>query len=64
MKPINSKHISQCAVALTAGTVIVAGGYMTVDAPGGVNNVRLRSQYLGGPGGGNFVMLDQIWWWY
>jgi hypothetical protein len=64
MKPIGSKHICPCAVALTAGSVVVASGYMTIDAPGGAANCRLRVQYLGGPGGGNFVMLDQIWWWY
>ena len=66
MKPLGTtaKHISPGAVALTAGSVVVAAGYYIIDAPGGAANCRLRHQYLGGPGGGNFGMLDQVWWWY
>lgn len=60
--PVGAKHISQCAVALTGGTSVTAGGYVTIDTSGGF--VRMAVQYLGGGGGGNFVMLDQVWWWY
>lgn len=54
----------QCATALTAGTAVVASGYIIIDKPGAETHVRLRSQYLGGSGGGNFIQLDQVWWWY
>lgn len=60
--PIGGTHVSQCAVALTAGTSVTAGGYVIIDTSGGF--VRMRVQYLGGGGGGNFVQLDQVWWWY
>jgi hypothetical protein len=60
--PIGGTHRSQAAAALTAGTVVVAAGYITVDTSGAF--VRMSAQYLGGPGGGNFIMLDQVWWWY
>lgn len=62
--PVGGTHICQCAVALTAGTSVTAGGYAFIDKPGGNTFTRIRVQYLGGGGGGNFVMLDQIWWWY
>lgn len=60
--PVGGKHISQCAVALTGGTSVTAGGYVTIDTSGSFT--RMAVQYLGGGGGGNFVMLDQVWWWY
>jgi hypothetical protein len=60
--PVGGKHISQCAVALSAGTSVTAGGYVTIDTSGSFT--RMAVQYLGGGGGGNFVMLDQVWWWY
>lgn len=60
--PIGGKHISPCAVALTGGTSVTAGGYVTIDTSGSF--VRMACQYLGGGGGGNFVMLDQVRWWY
>lgn len=60
--PIGGKHIAQCAVALTGGTSVTAGGYITIDTSGSF--VRMACQYLGGGGGGNFVMLEQVWWWY
>lgn len=62
LAPIGGTHKSPCATALSAGTTLVAGGLVTVDSSGGF--VRINAQYMGGPGGGNFLMLDQIWWWY
>lgn len=60
--PVGGYHISPCAAALTAGTSVVAAGYIYIDKPG--TFVRIRGQYMGGPGGGNFLMLEQVWWWY
>lgn len=64
MTPIGGTHVSQAAAGLSAGTTVVAAGYIYVDKPGGNTFVRVRGQYLGGPGGGNFVMCDQVSWWY
>lgn len=64
MQPVDGVHISPCATALTAGTSVVASGYAYIDKPVGNTFTRIRVQYMGGPGGGNFVQLDQIWWWY
>jgi len=60
--PVGGKHINQCATGLTGGTSVTAGGYITIDTSGSF--VRMAAQYLGGGGGGNFVELDQVWWWY
>lgn len=60
--PVSGKDVQPCSVALTDGTSIVAGGLVTIDVSGGF--VRIRGQYMGGPGGGNFFMLDSVWWWY
>jgi hypothetical protein len=62
LAPIGGTHKGPCATALSAGTTIVAGGLVTVDSSGGF--CRINAQYMGGPGGGNFLMLDQVWWWY
>lgn len=60
--PIGGKHVSPCGTGLTAGTTVVASGYITIDTSGSF--VRMAAQYLGGPGGGNWVQLEQVWWWY
>jgi hypothetical protein len=60
--PVGGKYISQAAAALSAGTSVTAGAYITIDTSGSF--VRMAAQYLGGGGGGNFIMLDQVWWWY
>lgn len=60
--PVGGKHINQCATGLTAGTSVTAGGYITIDTSGSF--VRMAAQSLGGGGGGNFIQLDQVWWWY
>lgn len=64
MQPIAGSHISPCAVGLPTSPALVATGYISVDKPGGNTFTRVRAQYMGGPGGGNFLMLDQVWWWY
>lgn len=64
MLPIGGVHKSQAATALSAGTTVVAGAAITVDKPGGNTFLRIFAQYMGGPGGGNFIELDQVWWWY
>jgi hypothetical protein len=64
MVPIGGTHTGQAAAGLTSGTSVVAGAMITVDKPGGNTFVRIRGQYMGGPGGGNFIQLDRIWWWY
>ncbi|MFG2268098.1 hypothetical protein [Streptomyces sp. NPDC048720] len=64
MAPIGGLMVTQCATALTAGTILVASGRVTVDKPAGNTFVRVRGQYLGGPGGGNFMQLEGVWWWY
>lgn len=60
--PVGGTFKATCAAALSAGTTVVAGGLITIDTSGSF--VRMAAQYLGGPGGGNFLMLDQVWWWY
>lgn len=62
--PIGGLHISQAAAGLSAGTTVVAAGHIQIDKPAGNTYTRIRAQYLGGPGGGNFIMLDQVWWFY
>lgn len=62
LAPIGGTHKSQAAGALTAGASVVAGAAITVDSSGGF--CRINAQYMGGPGGGNFIQLDQVWWWY
>lgn len=62
--PFGGKHVSPCASALASAPQVVAGGYAIVDRSGANNFVRIRLQYLGGPGGGNFLQLEQIQWWY
>lgn len=64
MIPIGGVHTGQAAAALSAGTTVVAGAMVTIDKPGGNTFCRIRGQYMGGPGGGNFIQLDRIWWWY
>ena len=64
MTPIGTYHYAACCTAATGGTSVVSSGYVHVDKPGGNTYVRIRGQYLGGAGGGNFMMLDQLWWWY
>lgn len=64
MAPIGGYHICPCATALSAGTTVVSDGYLWIDKPGGNTFCRLRAQYLGGTGGGNFLQIDQGWWWY
>lgn len=64
MIPNGNYHMQQCCTSATGGTSVVSSGYVHVDKPGGNTYVRIRIQYLGGSGGGNFAMLDQIWWWY
>ena len=64
MQPIGNLHISPAATGLTTGTAVVASALVRVEIPGGSTFVRIGAQYMGGPGGGNFVMLDQVWWWY
>lgn len=62
--PIGGKHIQPCSVGLTTGTTIVAGGYVTIEVPAGSTFTRIRFQHLGGPTAGNFMAMDQVWWWY
>lgn len=62
LQPIGGKHISQAAASLTGGTSVTAGAYITIDVSGGF--CRMSCQFMGGGGGGNFVMLDQVKWWY
>lgn len=60
--PIGGKHVSPVATALTAGTSVTANGIVTIDTSGSF--VRMAAQYLGGGGGGNFMELEQVWWFY
>lgn len=64
MTPIGGTHYATAAVGLTTGTAVTAGAYLLVDKPGGNTFVRIRGQYMGGPGGGNYIQLEQLWWWY
>ena len=64
MVPIGGTHTQPVATALSAGAVVVAGGSITVDKPGGNTFCRIRGQYMGGPGGGNFMQTEQVQWWY
>jgi len=62
--PVGVAMIGPTPTAIAAAPAIVAGAYVTVDKPGANTFCRIRVQYMGGPGGGNFIALDQIWWWY
>lgn len=64
MTPVGGTSRSPAATGLTAGTTVVAGALAIIDKPGGNTFTRIQCQYMGGPGGGNFIMLDQVWWWY
>lgn len=64
MIPVGGTHVCPCATALSAGTTIVSSGYAFIDKPGGNTFTRIRVCYLGGDGGGNFVQLEEISWWY
>lgn len=62
MVPIGAKHVSPLATGIPSAPAIVAGAMATVDVSG--THIRIQLQHLGGPGGGNFIQLDQLWWWY
>lgn len=64
MQPIGGSHSTEAATSLSAGTTVCAAAYIYIDKPGGNTFTRIRAQYLGGPGGGNFIQLEQVWWWY
>lgn len=64
MVPVGGVHTGQAAGSLSAGGTVVAGAMVSVDKPGGNTFCRIRGQYMGGPGGGNFLQLDRVWWWY
>jgi hypothetical protein len=64
MVPIGGTHVCPTPTGLAVSPAIVAGAYAVVDKPAPNTFCRIRIQYMGGPGGGNFVQLDQIWWWY
>ena len=62
-QPIAGKHITIGGTGLI-GAGNTASGYIHVDKPGGNTFVRVRAQYLGAAGGGNFIHMSQVWWWY
>lgn len=62
LAPIGGVHKAPCATALTSGAPIVAAGLAIITTD--ISFVQIAVQYMGGPGGGNFVQLDQVWWWY
>jgi hypothetical protein len=64
MAPIGGSSRSPAATSLTAGTSVVSGAFCIIDKPGGNTFCRIQAQFMGGPGGGNFLMLDQVMWWY
>lgn len=64
MVPVGGRHVGQAATALTGGTSVVAAARIVAEIPGGSSFVRLTGQYMGAGGGGNFIQLDQVWWWY
>lgn len=64
MTPIGGVHYQPLPGAQAVSPAVVGGGYCTVDKPGGNTFTRIRVQYMGGGGGGNFCQLDQLWWWY
>jgi len=63
-QPISLPHKGVAGAGLVSGGAVVAGAAITVDKPGGNTYVRIFVQYMGGPGGGNFIQLDHVWWWY
>lgn len=60
--PIGGVVYQQSAAALPTSSTNSAAGWHTIDVSGAW--VRIQTRYSGGPGGGNFVMLDGIKWWY
>ncbi len=64
MVPIGGYTLAPCAAALSAGSVVVASGLVRIDIPTLGQSLRVQAQYMGGPGGGNFLQFDQVWWWY
>lgn len=62
--PVGGKAVCIGAGPSTTSPSVVAAGYFVIDKPAGNTYIRIQAQYLGGPGGGNFLQLDQVGWWY
>jgi hypothetical protein len=62
--PVGGKAVCIGAGPSTSAGNNVAASYFVIDKPVGYTNLRIQGQYLGGLGGGNFIQLDQVGWWY
>lgn len=62
MGPVGANDNRPCATSLSAGTGVASAGRVNISTSG--SWVMLTGQYMGATGGGNFIMLDQVWWWY
>lgn len=60
--PIGGLTYQSSAAALPSGGNQASSGWHTIDVNTGI--VRIQTSYVGGSGGGNFIMLDGIEWWY
>lgn len=60
--PIGNLSFQQSAAAIPTTPANGSAGYHLIDTNG--PNTRIQVRYAGGPGGGNFIMLDGIKWWY
>jgi hypothetical protein len=62
--PVNGMHIQQSS----AGAITTANGFasavVTVEPKTGPNRTAVSVRYQGDAGGGNFITLDNIRWWY
>jgi hypothetical protein len=60
--PIGGLSLQESAAALPNSPANGACGRHQIDISGGF--VRIQSRYVGGPGGGNFLMYNGVKWWY
>lgn len=62
LAPLSQPMITISAAALPTSPGQSAQGWHSIDTSGAF--IRIMTTYMGGPGGGNFIALDGIEWWY
>lgn len=64
LAPVNGMHIQQCA----AGAITTANGFassvVTIEPKTSPSRTSISVRYQGDAGGGNFISLDNVRWWY
>ena len=62
--PVGGKIVGTTATGAATSPSVVSGAYFSIDKPVGNTNCRLQLTQMGGVNGGNFIQVDQVWWWY